>query len=276
MAKLAATLTLFIALFVFTHAKLPLDLPNDGSATIRDPSITLPEPESKRTIMLPSEKPESEPATVVELDLNERETAVVDTGPEVEEMMEEEEENIPIAFTDMRLPVWERGDGGDERRMFMFRHPHHRCHHPHRLHHHRFYHQFDSQRPGPEVSYGNDMLVAEPEAEKMVGEDSTEAALPLHEISTEVRLGHSGGVRRAPSRWVRFHFGEKPRFHDHGPHHHHHDEEEEHHHHDDEEDGEHRRHDEGGMLRTRPFRHGRREEGGGLVKRIRKFLHQFE
>uniref|UniRef100_A0A7N0U1V3 Uncharacterized protein n=1 Tax=Kalanchoe fedtschenkoi TaxID=63787 RepID=A0A7N0U1V3_KALFE len=122
MAKLALTLTLFIALcVVFTHAKLPLDLPNDGSATIRDPSITLPEPESKRTIMLPSEKPESEPATVVELDLNERETAVVDTGPEVEEMMEEEEENIPIAFTDMRLPVWERGDGGDERRILHFR-----------------------------------------------------------------------------------------------------------------------------------------------------------
>uniref|UniRef100_A0A7N0T118 Uncharacterized protein n=1 Tax=Kalanchoe fedtschenkoi TaxID=63787 RepID=A0A7N0T118_KALFE len=46
-----------------------------------DDDIMLPEPESKRTIMLPSEKPESEPVSVVDLDLTDSDRIVLDAEP---------------------------------------------------------------------------------------------------------------------------------------------------------------------------------------------------
>uniref|UniRef100_A0A7N0VAF6 Uncharacterized protein n=1 Tax=Kalanchoe fedtschenkoi TaxID=63787 RepID=A0A7N0VAF6_KALFE len=239
MAKLALTLSIFIAFFVFTHAKrhAHLYLPDDViSSSIHDPPITLPEPESKRTIMLPSEKPESEPASVVGLDLSDSDRIVLDAEPTVIRTVEEEKKKhrFPIEFRDLR-PVWGR-DTRDDRRMILFRNRHHRCHHAHRRHHPSFYHKFDSDR--------NDMLVAEEEPEKMVGADKRELPLSLDEGLREDGMGQ-GGVRRAPSRWLRFHFGGRPH---HGPHHHH------------------------------GHRRDETEEAGGegLVKRIRKFLHEFE
>uniref|UniRef100_A0A7N1A6U6 Uncharacterized protein n=1 Tax=Kalanchoe fedtschenkoi TaxID=63787 RepID=A0A7N1A6U6_KALFE len=116
-----------------------------------DDDIMLPEPESKRTIMLPSEKPELEPASVVDLDLNDSDRIVLDAEPTtvigtVEE--EKKKDRFPIELRDLQ-PVWGRDTRGD-RRMILFRNRHHRYHHPHRRHHPSFYHQFDSQRPGQE------------------------------------------------------------------------------------------------------------------------------
>ncbi|KAK9274823.1 hypothetical protein L1049_022075 [Liquidambar formosana] len=65
MARVAVIVAVTFFLFAFTHAHTPLDLPeNDVAAS--DLTTTLPESDTKTAILLPSEKPESETATVVE------------------------------------------------------------------------------------------------------------------------------------------------------------------------------------------------------------------
>lgn len=245
MARVAVIVAVTFFLFAFTHAHTPLDLPeNDVAAT--DLTTTFPESDTKTTILLPSEKPESEPATVVEWEADSTADPKsfeynVNTADAKVDLSESNPETIAAAGLTQPLrvvsfrPVNRQFHHMHVKGAFPFRFPH-RCRH-------HFKH------PGPrfngrEVSYGNDMILS--------GE----------ELSVDPMFR---GGRQIPARWVRFHHNGKPRFplrHQEWneeedvmkPHHHH-----RHHHHM--EEGEGREHEE-------------REEGG-FMKSFRKFLNHF-
>lgn len=220
MAKLAVTATVIFFLFALCHAFIPLDLPeNEGE------SFHFPGSVPNTMILLPSEKPESEPATIVEL---EPETTSTDeTQPKLEEA------DVTVTDTELTVPT-ESDDSvsiplktisfrpfnhrfGSRPIPLYFRHGH-RCrfHRFHHLRHHQHHDHNDNENDNDksedqirefkqwgskpivvqstidrEVPYGNDMILSS------ANEDSS---------------SDRGMVRQAPAKWKRFGHG-GPRFH---------------------------------------------------------------
>ena len=195
MANLAATLAAFFFLFAFCHARIPLDRPVSDLLTENGlPITTVPESDSKATILLPSEKPDSEQVTVIEL-----EPEITETKPQesdtssIQSMVSQEPDTNTVAavgltrpFTVVNLhPINRHFRHMPTKQMFPFRLPH-RCHH----HHKQGGPRFNTR----EISYGNDMILS---AGKEVISDPA------------IR---SGGVREIPATWVRVHHHGRPGF----------------------------------------------------------------
>ncbi|KAJ7945033.1 Myb-related protein like [Quillaja saponaria] len=247
MAKLAASFSVLLFLFVLSYARNPGDIPLKdfvSSDPLLEPKTN---PATAKTILLPSENPDSEAATVIEWEpeSSNSKNFELDAGLESLEASTESSEaskSVPLTVISFRpinrqiprrsLPLWVRRG--------------HRCH---RIHNSK---PWGPRLPRREIPYGNDMIMKD-------GEDRG-----FDKFDPMFR----DGVRQIPARWEKFRHG-GPRFsfvHDmerkedneKGHHHHHH-----HHHHD---------HEEGWEFERVEHHHG---GGGGFLKRIRKFLTHF-
>ncbi|KAA8528244.1 hypothetical protein F0562_035505 [Nyssa sinensis] len=245
--RIAVTVTVLFFLFALSYARSPLDF-LEKDVIHGDESNSLPESDRKETILLPTEKPESETTIVFELEPEVEDPKPLDTNTQPVESVED----IPVADTDkvvdatpLTRPITvvnfrpiNRHIG--VKRQFPFRIPHRRCRHHGKPMNPRFH--------GREVSYGNDMILS--------GENNDFDQVMFH-----------GGVRQIPAKWVRFHH---------------------HHHHDGMPRFQHKHHDMFAKQNfKRPFSHEEEEyeredkkgredrEDGGFMKRIRKFLNHF-
>ncbi|KAK7840350.1 hypothetical protein CFP56_016743 [Quercus suber] len=208
MAKLAVTATVIFFLFALCHAFIPLDLPENEDV----PGSV---PDAMNMILLPSEKPESEPAIIVEL---EPETSpIVETQPKLEEadvtvteltVPTESDDSVSIPlktisfrptdrlFRSRPIPLYFRH--GHRCRFHRFHHLRHHQHHDHEKSEDQI-REFKQWGSKPivhstidrEVPYGNDMILSSG------NEDSS---------------SDRGMVRQAPAKWRRFGHG-GPRFH---------------------------------------------------------------
>ncbi|KAM3001612.1 hypothetical protein FF2_037888 [Malus domestica] len=259
MAKLLLTVAALFFLFALSHARTSSDLPaNEISG--RDPAgAKFPESRPKprqptTTILLPSEKPVDDPATLPEWreittsKLPESDGATILANEESTEF--QHSETVPLTVISFR-PV----NRHFRRRPFplSFRHGH-RCRHAHRPMSPRFH-----GGEGDAVSYGNDMLVASSD-------------------DMGFNPAFRGGARQIPARWVNIRHG-GPRFpfrHEEDmelerPHHHHH----RRHHHEHDHDHDRREEFEGTEKQPREHKHDHEHHGGGLMRRVRKFLNHF-
>lgn len=261
MAKLVLTIAAFFFLFAFSHARTRSDLPAKETNGHDQSATKLPVTESNPavTLLLPSEKPDSEPATFFQWEHDAADSSkLTDTdGPTIlanEESTEfKHSETVPLTVISFR-PI----NRHFPRRPFplSFRHGH-RCRHGHR----QFgpwtprFHGGERERDQDVVSYGDDMILS--------SGDDTRFVPAFH-----------GGPRQIPARWENFRHGGGPGFpHRHDddmeferPHHHHH------HRHRHDHDHDHRREEFEGMENPREHR---RQRDGGLFGRFRKFLNHF-
>ncbi|XP_002509948.2 uncharacterized protein LOC8287759 [Ricinus communis] len=240
-ANLAVTVTsaTFFFLFAFAYA---LDLPEISpvSTTSYDHNlVTLPDsdPKTTTTIILPSEKPETEPATFVDLEPEDTEI------PKLSETESKQEKTEPALTDSVPLTVitFRPINRHIARRSV---NPFRRGRGCHGRHHHHF-NQFkikNAQDQG-QRSYGDDMIISGGE--------------------------YLGSDRRVPARWAKFNHGghgfsftneedKRNEMNDRPRHHHHH----HHHHRHEEEEGE-----------VKDHKHEYYK--GGFMKRIRKFLNNF-
>ncbi|KAF5734762.1 hypothetical protein HS088_TW15G00254 [Tripterygium wilfordii] len=181
MGRLAVTVAIFIFLFSSTTHSIDLDRIDKTEKDVigHDLPRTFPDPETKttRAILLPSEKPESRPATVVDWeplsDIPESDdTAAVESSSSETET---ETESVPLTIISFR-PINRRF-----RSPGRLMRPHSRAHRC--RHHHQMLKPWGPFRSRV-VSYGDDMLIS---GFKGLGPD------PMFR----------GGVRQIPARWVR-------------------------------------------------------------------------
>ncbi|KAF3969375.1 hypothetical protein ACB098_01G142400 [Castanea mollissima] len=213
MAKLAVTATVIFFLFALCHAFIPLDLPeNEGE------SFHLPGSVPNTMILLPSEKPESEPATVVEL---EPETTSTDeTQPKLEEadvtvtelkVPTESDDSFSIPLKTISFRPFNHRFGGRPIPLY-FRHGH-RCrfHRFHHLRHHQ-HHDHDNDKSEDQIrefkQWGSKPIVVQSAIDREVPYGNDMILSSANEDSSSDR----GMVRQAPAKWKRFGHG-GPRFH---------------------------------------------------------------
>ncbi|KAH7513763.1 uncharacterized protein LOC112493417 [Ziziphus jujuba] len=160
MAKLYLTVAVIFLIFAFSNARTPADLP--ATEVIGDESLNTQtrsdiQTASNNPILLPSERSDNEPVTLVELepDTIRSNFAEFRTGESSPKDSEPTSESVPLTVISFR-PI----NRHFPRRPFplSFRHGH-RCRHGHS--------QFKPWGPRPlrrEVSYGNDMIIDGEEA----------------------------------------------------------------------------------------------------------------
>jgi hypothetical protein len=252
MAKLILTVAALFVLFAFSHARTPSDLlPNEIKGRDAADKVPVADAQHTNTLLLPSERPESESATVAAE--WEPETAAIESNEENTVDSSKPTEVVPLTVISFR-PVGRQFP----RRPFPFSfRQRHRCggHRQGKRLTPRF-HGSELERDTP---YGDDMILSS---------------------GNEMRSDHPafrGGVRQIPARWVNFRHG-GPRFpfkHDDDmeserPHRHH-----RHHDHDHYEVNE-------GEEKPREHNHDHEhrhehehKHRGGLMKSFRKFLNGF-
>lgn len=165
--NLPFTVAVTALLFSFTlaTARYPLDLP-ENDVTSHDDNLANwsdSDPKVTATLILPSEKPESQPATAVEFESEETEHAdsklpekVIGTSESIHERSEtESDKTVPLTVVTFR-PI---NRHFPRRPLIPFRRAH-RCRGSH--HHHNQFKPWGSSRfSGPqEVSYGSDMILS--------------------------------------------------------------------------------------------------------------------
>ncbi|KAL6986382.1 hypothetical protein U1Q18_019747 [Sarracenia purpurea var. burkii] len=153
MAKLPFTLAALFFLFAVVYGRSPSDFP-DKTVADRDGLTSLPESDSNPTLLLPSEKAEPKPLTVVDSELETAESKSIDAGPGAKTVGTTED--LPVDQTRTVYVVPQNRPFvrfQPINRHFPFRMPFRGCGHG-------IKHKMKSPIHRREVSYGDDMILA--------------------------------------------------------------------------------------------------------------------